>query len=371
MFTTRSRRAAFAVSVALLAAACGGGAESGGQAGQVRTYYVAAEEVDWNYAPSGRNEITGEPFDADAEGYVTRSEVRIGSTYTKCLYRGYTDDSFTTPQKRPESEEYLGFLGPVIRAEVGDTIKVVFKNNCSIPASIHPHGVFYSKANEGALYADSTPAEDKTGDVVPPNGTYTYTWEVPERAGPAEHDGSSTVWMYHSHADPVGDVYAGLTGFIVITARGKANDDGSPKDVDREVFSLFEVVDENVSPYLDKNVKGLKGKPDVEGEDFVESNLMHSINGFVYGNDPMITLRKGETVRWYLMGMGTEVDLHTPHWHGNTVTVNGMRIDVVNLLPASMAIADMSPDDPGMWLFHCHVADHITAGMLTRYQVVE
>jgi hephaestin len=30
----------------------------------------------------------------------------------------------------------------------------------------------------------------------------------------------------------------------------------------------------------------------------------------------------------------------------------------------------MVPDDPGIWLFHCHVNDHITAGMITRYQVL-
>ena len=30
-----------------------------------------------------------------------------------------------------------------------------------------------------------------------------------------------------------------------------------------------------------------------------------------------MTMRQGERVRWYVMGMGTEVDLHTPHWHGN------------------------------------------------------
>ncbi len=66
---------------------------------------------------------------------------------------------------------------------------------------------------------------------------------------------------------------------------------------------------------------------------------MHSINGYVFGNQPMIAeLRKGEHVRWYVMGMGTEVDLHTPHWHGNTVAVNGMRMDVVSLLPATMII---------------------------------
>jgi Multicopper oxidase len=28
------------------------------------------------------------------------------------------------------------------------------------------------------------------------------------------------------------------------------------------------------------------------------------------------------------------------------------------------------PDDPGIWLFHCHVNDHIRGGMPTRYQVL-
>jgi hephaestin len=83
-----------------------------------------------------------------------------------------------------------------------------------------------------------------------------------------------------------------------------------------------------------------------------------------------MTMRQGQRVRWYVMSMGNEVDLHTPHWHGNTVTVNGMRTDTVNLLPATMATADMVPDDPGMWGFHCHVSDHILAGMLARYEVL-
>jgi len=28
----------------------------------------------------------------------------------------------------------------------------------------------------------------------------------------------------------------------------------------------------------------------------------------------------------------------------------------------------MVPDDPGMWGFHCHVSDHILAGMPARYE---
>jgi hephaestin len=177
------------------------------------------------------------------------------------------------------------------------------------------------------------------------------------------------MWMYHSHHDEVSDTYAGLMGFMVVTARGKARADATPKDVDREVFSLFSVVNENASPYAERDRSALADPPDADDEDFQESNLMHSINGYVFGNGPMINLHKDERVRWYVMGMGTEVDLHTPHWHGNTVTVAGMRVDTVSLLPATMIVADMQPDDVGTWLFHCHVNDHLTAGMSTRYRV--
>ena len=103
--------------------------------GKVRTYYIAAEEVLWDYAPTGSNQITGQPFTDDENVFVQNGPARIGHVYRKALYRGYTDATFTT--KLP-ADPQLGMLGPVIRAEVGDTIKVVFKNNASFPASIHP-----------------------------------------------------------------------------------------------------------------------------------------------------------------------------------------------------------------------------------------
>ena len=85
---------------------------------------------------------------------------------------------------RPADQQYLGLFGPVIHAEVGDTIRVVFRNTCPFPASVHPHGVFYGKDSEGAPYDDGTPAADKTDDAVPDRGRHTYTWLVPDRAGP-------------------------------------------------------------------------------------------------------------------------------------------------------------------------------------------
>ncbi|MFE5836402.1 multicopper oxidase domain-containing protein [Arthrobacter sp. NPDC056493] len=342
---------------------------------QARTYYIAADEVEWNYAPTGKNQITGEPFDPEASVFTKQGPDRIGSTYIKSLYRAYTDATFKTLKQRTPAEEHLGFQGPVIRGVVGDTIKVVFKNNLDRPASVHVHGVFYDKSSEGAPYADGTSGAAKNDDGVAPGATYTYSYEVPERAGPGPMDGSSVMWMYHSHTDEVADDYSGLVGPMVITRASNARADGTPNDVDREFFLQFKVSNENHSPYLQENIDKFTGKPSTvktDDEGFQESNMMHSINGYVFGNQPIetMTMKKGEHVRWYLMGMGTEVDLHTPHWHGNTVTALGMRTDVVNLLPASMVVADMVPDDVGTWLFHCHVNDHISAGMITRYRVL-
>ena len=50
------------------------------------------------------------------------------------------------------------FPGPVIRAEVGDTILVIFYNRASQPFSIQPHGVFYEKGSEGTVYNDGEQA---------------------------------------------------------------------------------------------------------------------------------------------------------------------------------------------------------------------
>ncbi|HEX3604424.1 MAG TPA: multicopper oxidase domain-containing protein [Candidatus Dormibacteraeota bacterium] len=348
------------------------GAAPASGAGQTRVHYIAADEVAWDYAPSGRNLITGRPF-GDAENvYMASGPDRIGRVNRKSLFREYTDGTFSRLMPRPDAWRHLGLLGPVIHAEVGDTIRVVFRNNTSLPASMHPHGVFYDKSSEGALYDDGTTGAAKADDSVPHGGTHTYVWRVPERAGPGPMDSSSVMWMYHSHTDEVLDTYAGLMGGIVVTRRRMARADGSPRDVDREFMTMFMVSDENRSPWLDDNIRTYTSNPGSvrkEDPDFMESNRKHVINGYVFGNLPGLEMKRGEHVRWYVMGMGTEVDLHTPHFHGNTVVAMGMRTDVLSLLPATMVVADMVPDDPGTWLYHCHVADHISAGMLSDYVV--
>lgn len=300
-------------------------------------YYVAAENVQWNYAPSGKNNIM------PAKGLDVWGDQL---TYDKVRYIEYTDGTFT--KKKPQ-DPHLAILGPTLRAAVGDTFKIHFKNNASQPYSIHPHGVFYTKKNEGANYSGMT----EEGGAVQPGKTFTYTWQVPESAGPGPKDGSSIVWLYHSHVNSVPDMYKGLLGAMIITAKDKANPDDTPNDIDREFINLFMVFNENA-----------------EDQD-EEGHLMHAINGTIFGNLPGLEMKKGERVRWHLIGMGTEVDLHTPHWHGETVLHHGHRKDVVDLLPGTMTSADMTLTNPGTWLYHCHVTDHITAGMIATYQVDE
>ncbi len=111
--------------------------------GRTRWYYISADEVVWDYVPNGKNMITGQPFTPFQQMFTASGPHQIGGKFRKALYREYTDKTFHTLKPRASEDEYLGFLGPVIRAEVGDTIKVVFRNNGSHPYSMHPHGVIY------------------------------------------------------------------------------------------------------------------------------------------------------------------------------------------------------------------------------------
>jgi hephaestin len=332
---------------------------------RVRTYYIAANEVLWNYVPSGMDQITNEPL-------PPLQPLQLGWSFHKAIYQEYTDATFAHLKRRPASAAYLGILGPVIHAEVGDTVVIVFKNNTRLPLSIHAHGVQYTKSSEGAPYEDGLPNADKPGNSVAPGRSFRYVYEVPARAGPGPGDGSSVVWMYHSHVDEVNDVNTGPMGPLVVTARGMAKPDGSPKDVDQEVFALFAEFDESSSRYLAENIADPQTNPRHRKPvgPALPDDEIYTINGLAFGNMPMPVIHLGQHVRWYLMATMSDFDFHTPHWHGNTVTVDGMRTDLVTLNPMSMLVADMIPDNPGTWLFHCHVNVHLNNGMVARYKVL-
>jgi manganese oxidase len=100
-----------------------------------------------------------------------------------------------------------------------------------------------------------------------------------------------------------------------------------PKDVQRELFALFMIIDENQSHYLQHNIDTYAGDPksvkklelvpeDADGNadltmghGFAIINHKFTINGYMFGNNPPIQIHKGEHARWYLMTIGRSLQL--------------------------------------------------------------
>jgi len=300
----------------------------------VRQYFIAAEDVVWDYAPLGRNRMHGTPIPDEWSD----------SRRPKKRYIEYTDATFTQLKPQPE---WLGILGPIIRAEVGDVVEVEFLNRARGPHSIHVHGLRYDKQNEGAHYA---PFLGGKGASVATGERFRYRWVAVEGSGPSAVEGPSKLWLYHGHVNPSDEINSGLIGPIIVTARGKAKPDGSARDIDREFVTLFMVFDE------------MGGS---------ESGLFHAINGYIFGNLQGLKMPVNSRVLWHVAALGNEFDLHSAHWHGHTGKYLGQNRDVIELMPASTGTLRFVADNPGSWMFECHVADHRDGGMMTPYEVGE
>ena len=68
--------------------------------------------------------------------YHILGPTQVGNKYYKAVYREYTDNTYATLKPRPQ---WQGLLGPILRAEVGDTLRVHLWNRASHDFSMHPH----------------------------------------------------------------------------------------------------------------------------------------------------------------------------------------------------------------------------------------
>ena len=97
-----------------------------------------------------------------------------------------------------------------------------------------------------------------------------------------------------------------------------------------------------------------------------------AINGYIYGNNPQIEMSQNDIVDFHLMSLGNEVDIHSVHFHGNDVIIfqtGRHNRDVTQLFPGIFETVQMNATMAAQWLLHCHVHDHLVAGMETTYIV--
>ena len=72
----------------------------------------------------------------------------------------------------------------------------------------------------------------------------------------------------------------------------------------------------------------------LEDDDFMESNKMHQVNGFMYGNMDGLKVCKDTKVLWHAFAVGTEVDMHGIYFHGNSFSSDrGIHKDSLALFP--------------------------------------
>jgi hypothetical protein len=123
--------------------------------------------VRWNIVPTLRDEM----MDAKVGGRLR---------FTALAYRAYAP-SFAKP---------LGpatIPGPLLQANVGDTLVVNFQNATPGPVTMHPHGVFYRPEMDGAYKGKDT----DPGGFVQKGKTFQYVWDC--------HPDSVGYWPYHDH----------------------------------------------------------------------------------------------------------------------------------------------------------------------------
>ncbi|MFB3817561.1 MAG: multicopper oxidase domain-containing protein [Candidatus Methylomirabilales bacterium] len=297
------------------------------EAGATRHYYLAAEESFWDFAPTGRDLVSGGPVPMPWRDHTRWVKVR---------YIEYTDDTFT---RRVPQPSWLGILGPRIRAEVGDTIQVHFLNRTDEFQGIHPQGVRVKEA-EAAFHAAGRA-------LAAPGGSLTYTWTVDAESGPAAGDPSSIVRWYGAPVDA--GLNAALLGPILITRAGMGRPDGGASDVDQEFILVFKVFDE---------ARGYgKGQ-------------MHSINGYIFGNLPGLITRNGERVRWHILDLGAAAEVKTPPPFAVPAKIGMKGSETIRVSSGRMTVTDMLADDPGAWALRGQAPDDVNAGMAAIYTVI-
>lgn len=340
---------------------------------QVRNYYVASNEVEWNYTPDGMDLVALPPIPlADSpltSLYTARNATYLGTSFLKCVYQQYTDGSFGQLVPRPADQAYLGLLGPVLYAAVGDTLHVHYRNNCRFTESMHPQGLYYSPNSSGTPYNGSASLSE--GGSVPDGGEFNYTWSVPASAGPGTMDGESVLWAYFSGASLLNSSDTGLMGPILVTADAHAAADGEPYDVQDTVILCLSTINEGNSPYLAFNVQQNARDPaKVNPNDptWIESLNKNAVNGFLYGNMPVPTIYTGRETHWYVMALGNF--FHPVEWQGNPVEWEGLDVATVPLYPGSTAEVQMNATSVGTWVVGSGEENDIAGGMQALYQVV-
>jgi manganese oxidase len=237
------------------------------------------------------------------------------------------------PGELVEAYTYNGMVpGPLLRVTEGDPLRIVLKNELPEPTVIHFHGPILPNSQDGV--------PDVTQPVVNPGETFTYEFTVRP----------SGTFMYHTHHNSMIQESKGLYGMLQVDPKGFV------PTYDREYFQIVSEM----------------------GGFFV-------INGKAFPSTEPIEAKVGERVRIHLVNLGQMA--HPMHSHGyatRIVATDGHPVegpplvkDTVNVSPGERYDLEFLADNPGAWVYHCHILSHVQnkgvepGGMISVIKVTE
>ncbi|XP_069922425.1 coagulation factor VIII isoform X1 [Oryctolagus cuniculus] len=325
-------------------------------------HYIAAEEEDWDYAPS-----VATPDDRSYQSqYLNNGPQRIGRKYKKVRFMAYTDETFKT---RETMQYESGILGPLLYGEVGDTLLIIFKNQASRPYNIYPHGITdVSPLHSGRLSKGMKHLKDLP---ILPGEIFKYKWKVTVEDGPTKSDPRCLTRYYSSFINLDRDLASGLIGPLLICYKESVDQRGNQMMSDKRNVILFSVFDENQSWYLTENMQRfLPEAAGVQPQDpeFQASNIMHSINGYVF-DSLQLSVCLHEVAYWYILSVGAQTDFLSIFFSGYTFKHKMVYEDTLTLFPFSGETVFMSMENPGLWVIGCHNSDFRNRGMTALLKV--
>jgi FtsP/CotA-like multicopper oxidase with cupredoxin domain len=225
--------------------------------------------------------------------------------------------------------------GPELWVDEGDRVRVEFTNDLPVATTIHWHGIAVPNEMDGV--------PGVTQDPVEPGERFVYEFEAKP---------SGTFW-YHPHLDSVRQLDMGLSGAFVI----KGADEPA---YDRDYVQL-----------LDEWVRLENGRNGWEGVTHAGHNLAEynwfTINGKSFPATDDMVVAEGDRVRIRIVNAGYQS--HPMHLHGKRFTVvakDGAPVpapyqaDTVLVGSGERYDLELVADDPGDWMFHCHILHHVT-----------
>ena len=220
--------------------------------------------------------------------------------------------------------------GPMIEAVEGDKVRIIVHNKLPEPTIMHWHGIEVPNAMDGV--------EGLIQDPIKPGESFTYEFTLKQNG----------TFFYHTHVAMQQGM--GMVGLFII----------HPK------VAHYPPVDRDIALIIQEWAI-LPGST-VHNTMSMEFNLF-TLNGRAAPYITPLVIKQGERVRIRLVNFSA-IDHHPMHLHGLTFWITGTeagRIPDTAWIPSNnvlVAVAqardiEFIANNPGDWVFHCHMFHHM------------